>query len=602
MRVKIPGPNGGPPRVEIDPMDQSTWPDWLHRKFESNGNSKAEYGAAWARHAEEQAEEQRVREAAAAGDERRAKKGRPSTASVLLTLGRESGMTLIRDQNGKPWAKLPGGIIAPLNVGGVGAYLTRQYHATNGEVPPTKAVAEVVDTLKGLANIEATTEPVYLRFAPLPGTHEEPFEPDERYVGRKLEDNPRAGIAIDLGTDDHTAIVITPGGWSIEPHPVNFRRTPAMRPLPVPVAGLDKTTLVAYVRSLLNVADDDHALLVIAFWVALLKPTGPSLGLGLKGPQGTAKTMGARIVRRMLDPVDLDGGGGVRAMPTNLGDFAVTAMNNAIVPIDNLSGLSAMQADWTAQLMTGLSDDGRALYTDDDVRIRAAKRPVILTGIEITDRGDVLSRLLMAELDPLTSYTTEERLWQAFDVVHPKVLGLLCDVVSATLRNLPYLSHEGWGMRMPDVVRFVTAAEPALGLPERWFEDRLTEAQGEAFAEVLAEQSWYAPLVDALNADGGSMTIEPAALLDELRERYADAHAIKAGRNYKEPSDYPRTTDATWPKNPRGMTTTLTRNKAGLDRVGVTFKPDRANGRRTYIFAMAPAQTAGEADEEGDQR
>ncbi len=63
------------------------------------------------------------------------------------------------------------------------------------------------------------------------------------------------GIAIDLGTRNWTAAVVTAGSWVVRPHPVRFRRPPTLAPLPVPVLGGDLTVL----HGLLNVRhEDDH--------------------------------------------------------------------------------------------------------------------------------------------------------------------------------------------------------------------------------------------------------------------------------------------------------------------------------------------------------
>lgn len=507
----------------------------------------------------------------------------PSGAKVLLSLADAAGMALIRDQLGQPWAKLPSGAITPITKGGVGGHLLRLYYEANGDTPPRGAVDEAVDHLKGLAVSTATSEPVYLRFGPLPD--------DEA-------GNP-TGVAIDLGTDDYTAIVITATGWTIERHPVNFRRTAAMRPLPEPKRGANPEALETTVLALFNVPDRETARFIIAYWVAALKPTGPSVGLGFTGPQGSAKTMAARMTRHVLDPIIReDGGAGVSAMKNDERDFATMAMNNAMVVIDNLSGLSPQQADWIAQLATGFSGDGRTLFTDADLFMRAAKRPVILNGIDLTDRTDVLSRLMVAELLPLPSVTTERKLWRTFDSVHALILGRLCDVVAAAIRNFPDIPDEGWTVRMADVAQFVTAAEPELGWEPRSFEKALRESQEQSYAAALGQQSWYTPLVAVLRRHGGAMTVEPTKLLDELRDQYARDHARSArDSEYTEPSDYPRAADVTWPKNAKAMTDALKRNTAGLARAGITWAGAKSNGARLYTIALDPSRDDPEGEE-----
>ncbi len=496
----------------------------------------------------------------------------PSGAKVLMDLATQARIKLIRDQYGEPFAKFPDGRVLPLSGGGIGEALTVLYYQyTEGNPPPKGAVKEVCDVLRAVSVSSAVTEPVYLRFGPLPD-------------GR--------GVAIDLGTSAYTAIVIRKGSWAIEPHPVNFRRTKAMEALPEPDP--DRTLLTAghslegALKALLNVSNEDDARLLAAFLVALLKPNGPFLGVAFTGPAGAAKTFASRILRRLIDPVNQDGGGGVRSLPRDADAFAAIVTSNAVPVFDNLSGASPEQADMLAQLMTGYSNEKRRLYTDDETFERSAKRPVILTGIDITDRSDLLSRLLVVELEAMGSYATEELLWERFAAMHAAILGAVCDAVAAGYAHLDEQPRDGWRVRMADMVRFVTAAESALGWSSGWTENALAESQGEAVAAVLSTQSWYPALVALLEAHGGSYTGSATDLLDGLRTRYALSQAERAGRNFVENGDQPRSTDATWPKNGNALTSTLKRNVSGLARVGITFTNGKSNGSRVIRVESAP--------------
>lgn len=495
----------------------------------------------------------------------------PSGAKVLLDLFAKSQATLIKDQYGEPFAKFPDRRVLPLSGSGVGQALTHLYmQYTEGNPPPKNAGGEVIEVLRARAANEAASEPVYLRFGPLPGGD---------------------GVAIDLGDVENNAIVITGEGWKVRRHPINFRRTPAMEELPRPDRdGLRATgqDLVGAMKALLNVRDEDTARLVVAFLVSLLKPEGSFLGIAMTGPAGAAKTFAAKVLRRLIDPVNRDGGGGVRTLPRDPDSFAAIAIANAIPVFDNLSGASPEQSDMLALLMTGYSNEKRRLYTDDESFQRAAKRPVVLTGIDITDRSDLLSRLLVVELLPVESYTTEAKVWRGFDLLHPYVLGALCDAVVGAYRVLPTVREDGWKVRMADMVRFVTAAEPALGWDPGWTEKALAESQGESFATVLAQQTWYPALLSLLDAHGGSYEGLATSLLDELRERHATSQALQRGSKYPDPGDYPRATDVTWPKDATRLSQALKRHVSGLAQVGITYSSKRTkNGARLNFETTA---------------
>jgi hypothetical protein len=72
---------------------------------------------------------------------------------------------------------------------------------------------------------------------------------------------------------------------------------------------------------------------------------------------------------------------------------------------------------WYESRNTGEADSQRRQYTDDEDVIVELRRAVLLNGINVpTDRGDVLDRSLVVELEriPDTERKTEEELWERF--------------------------------------------------------------------------------------------------------------------------------------------------------------------------------------------
>ena len=92
--------------------------------------------------------------------------------------------------------------------------------------------------------------------------------------------------------------------------------------------------------------------------------------------------------------------------------------------------------------MTGEADSKRRLYTDDEDVIVELMRAVVLNGINIpTDRGDVLDRSLVVELEriPDGERRTEEELWERFEAVHATLLGALFGVLAQAIALRPHL-------------------------------------------------------------------------------------------------------------------------------------------------------------------
>jgi len=108
--------------------------------------------------------------------------------------------------------------------------------------------------------------------------------------------------------------------------------------------------------------------------------------------------------------------------------------------LDNQNTIPEWAADTLCRLVSGEADSKRRLYTDDEDVIIELRRAVILNGINVpTDRGDVLDRSLVVELEriPDGERKTEEELWERFEAEHPKLLGALFDTLSKAVALKP---------------------------------------------------------------------------------------------------------------------------------------------------------------------
>jgi hypothetical protein len=110
--------------------------------------------------------------------------------------------------------------------------------------------------------------------------------------------------------------------------------------------------------------------------------------------------------------------------------------------LDNLSALPDSASDTLCRLVTGEADSKRRLYTvDEDVIIELRRAPII-NGINVpTDRGDVLDRSLVIELEriPDAKRKSEEELWERFEAERPELLGTFFDVLAKAMARKPSL-------------------------------------------------------------------------------------------------------------------------------------------------------------------
>jgi putative DNA primase/helicase len=274
-------------------------------------------------------------------------------------------------------------------------------------------------------------------------------------------------IYLDLCASDWRAVEIGADGWEVVTKPAaKLLRTPGMRPLPDPEAGCE----VNEFRRFINVAGDDDFMLVIAWAVAALRPSGPYPVLAVSGEHGSSKSMCCRLVRSLIDPSVSP----IRAAPREERDLVVQAHNAHVIALDNLSWI----APWLSDALCGLSTGGglstRMLTTDKDEMIFDAVRPVMWNGISaLGDRADLMSRVVSVHLRtiPDGKHWPEDELLAEFKIVRPRILGALLDGVSCALRNLPTtrLTHAA---RLADFAKWIVAAAPGLG----WSPDQFLQA------------------------------------------------------------------------------------------------------------------------------
>jgi hypothetical protein len=144
---------------------------------------------------------------------------------------------------------------------------------------------------------------------------------------RVAESNNR--IYLDLADEMWRAIEIDASGWrDADSSPVRFRRTPAMRSLPVPTAGGKIDDL----RGFVNLSPGDFHLYIVALIDALF-PQRPHVMLHLTGEEGSGKSAASKIARDLTDPSQVP----LRTLPNTVRDLFVSSCNSHTLAFDNVS-------------------------------------------------------------------------------------------------------------------------------------------------------------------------------------------------------------------------------------------------------------------------
>jgi hypothetical protein len=368
-------------------------------------------------------------------ESREEKEERRNQADRLIGYALEDVQGLFVDQHGAPHA-LVGGEPLPLNSRSY-SWLRRLMWEHEGRTVNGEYLKTAAGTLAAHAEYSGKEHELHTRAAWHEGALYYELRP-----GRVVE--------------------VRAGEWRIcEAPPVLFRRFPNLKPLPDPISAAtdeDAATLAAtenpaylsgngssgssgsisgyFLEKCLllyaNLKTERDRRLFVAYVVTLLLPHVGRPILSAGGVMGSGKTTLARLVKRLVDPTAPET---VRLDPR---DFLQKALHAFVVVLDNQNSIPEWAADTLCRLVTGEADSKRRLYTDDEDVIVELRRAVLLNGINVpTDRGDVLDRSLVVELEriPDNKRRTEEELWERFDVEHPRLLGAIFDVLAVAVKN-----------------------------------------------------------------------------------------------------------------------------------------------------------------------
>lgn len=334
----------------------------------------------------------------------------------------------------------------------------------------------------------------------------------------------QGAIWIDLGGEDWRLVRVDANGWSV----VDSADLPLIRPngiraLPLPEKNADRRRTLATLRGLLNVSPDRPAdfMLLVAWLVAALNPTGPYPLLALDGEQGSGKSTTCRILRRLVDPNKAD----LRAPPRSEGDLVVAAQSARVVALDNVSFIEAETADALCRLATGSGLSKRKLYSDGEEHLVTVCRPVLLNGIpSLLGRGDLADRALAITLPAISdgNRMPEGAVWQAFDDAAPAILALLLHGLATALASIPTLRLARLP-RMADFARLACAAAPAFGWTAAEMLAAIEGNRAEA-VEAVIEADLVAVAVRAFMEErgGDGWTGTASAMLEIVNARTPD--------------------------------------------------------------------------------
>jgi len=273
-------------------------------------------------------------------------------------------------------------------------------------------------------------------------------------------------VYIDLGNEDWKVAVVDGSGWTLIDStevPVRFVRPRGLKSLPTPTRDGDLDVLKRFV----NVPGRDQRLLLLAWLLAALRTSKTYAVLVVIGESGSAKSSTCEALRKLVDPNK----GNLRIKPRNLEDLYVSAINSHVLSFENVSFISDDLSDALCAITTGSAQAKRQLYTNNEESFAAARRPVMINGINNpVTRPDLSSRTLLISLPRITNAgrVPKDRFDAEFDAAYPALFGSILDLLAATLREEAKLEDLALP-RMADYCRLGVAMERALGLTDGTF-------------------------------------------------------------------------------------------------------------------------------------
>ncbi|MFQ5801413.1 MAG: bifunctional DNA primase/polymerase [Candidatus Methylomirabilales bacterium] len=434
--------------------------------------------------------------AAEAVRRKRAKaRGRKSQSDLILdSIERDPTIVLFHTDLQEPYVSLPVGEhreIWSLKSRMLRRWLARSFWETEGKAPHSESILTALNVLEGKAYFEGKESRLHNRVA---------------WVDQALW--------YDL-TDRHwRAVEITPEGWRVvDDPPILFRRYSHQHPQVEPVRNGDARLLLKFV----NIHDEGQQLLLLVWVISCFIPDFPHPILNVYGPQGAAKSLLCKILRKVIDPSAIE----VAGFPRESQELIQLLAHHWSIFFDNVSQLPWWVSDILCKAVSGDGFSKRELFSDDEDVIYIFKRCVALNGINlVASKADLLERSILLELDrmPEGKRRQEEELLREFEQARPQIVGGILNAVSMAMRLKLAMQRILTQLpRMADFCVWGSAIAEAVGYPRAAFLQAYYRNIKQQNEEVLNE-SLVATTVRAFMEERQEWQETPSGLLETLTQ------------------------------------------------------------------------------------
>jgi hypothetical protein len=424
-------------------------------------------------------------------------------------------------------------------------WLGKQGHELMEKVISGSTIKDAVNVLEGMAIYEGKEYALGIRKA---------------QIGDK--------IYVDLGDATWRAVEIDRSGWRIiNECPVKFKRSKNALALPMPERGGEIDDL----RGLINAANDDNWILILAWLSQAFWCRGPYAHMYLRGSHGTLKTYMMKVLKTITDPSTTT----ERNLTKSEQDTAIAMGSESIPCFGNLSGISNGMADLFCIGSTGGVFARRALYTDDEEAVTNVKCILLMNGIDdLGQRGDLLDRTIVLDLEKIENRRTEEDVNAEIEEKKARLFGCLLDMTVLGLDNIDSIELED-PPRMADFSKWTCAC---LGNAAKRFMEIYTEARENTSIDLAETNRLPSAIHSFVRNQPDKKWSGNASLLLSSVNYYA---GIIPGHELED-----------WPTTPDKMGSELRRFAPALEASGIFTTYKRTAGKR-IITITAKCATDG---------
>jgi hypothetical protein len=340
-------------------------------------------------------------------------------------------------------------------------------HDRNKRIISNDSLQKAIETLKSDAIVEGRTIPLNLRVAWKKKNEVIYFDPtDERCSCIAIERDVGTWRILPAGSlTDYPIPELRNPNSKLAEQPVVFTRYSQI-PQVMPELNYPPDIMQQFIDKCTNIRDPKDQLLFKAYLITLFIPDIQHVILLLKGVKGAAKSILETMVKRIIDPSQVE----LLILNKRQNDFIINLSHNYYNAYDNVRKIPEWLSNIICAATTGAAYSTRTLYTTADETLFKFRRCFAFSsiGASLTE-DDALQRCISLKHPKIErqSRKTEEEILSEFGRILSHLLGYIFDILAKTMQIKDQLeqSHELDGKldRMADFCFWGEAAARALG-------------------------------------------------------------------------------------------------------------------------------------------